>query len=319
MPTLILSPRHTPNSQKLWRVAIDQEWDVIRLPSFRTPVEWEKNPPEDPVLYGEPLFNTMVADALGLEIDTPPDDFLIQIGRNFSGRHVQLLTVSEARSIDKPTFFKPPLHKTFKAGVYESGLALPDSLEKDELVLCQDVVRWIDEYRFFVLDGYIKAESCYINTEKFVGDSTGEANRFFMQSARELVKKMLTRCRVLLPRAVVIDAGIYVDKDTQDYLPAIIEANEAPASGLYQCEPEAVLQVLKNATRNPRGKVSNTLSPNDMKPGRQCPGKVVSAITGQIVHFTDGTVIQWIAATTPTYPTYDWKYVVEPPAYKVPN
>src|SRR4051812_16672656 len=117
MPTLILSPRHTPNSQKLWRAAVSLGWGVERLPSFKVPDGF--NPP-DPVVYGEPLFITAVCETLGLEMDTPADDFLVRIGDGYTHRRIELLPASEARKISLPTFFKPPTYKIFAAGVYET-------------------------------------------------------------------------------------------------------------------------------------------------------------------------------------------------------
>ena len=64
MPTLILSPRYSDDSITLRRAAIDLGWDVMRLASWRCPEDFE---PEEPVLHGEPLFNTAVAEQLGLD------------------------------------------------------------------------------------------------------------------------------------------------------------------------------------------------------------------------------------------------------------
>jgi hypothetical protein len=115
MPTLILSPRYSDDSITLRRAAIDLGWDVMRLASWRCPEDFE---PEEPVLHGEPLFNTAVAEQLGLTLIEPPEDFLVRLPREYVGRDVRLLTAAEARTLPGPMFLKPPNQKTFPAKVY---------------------------------------------------------------------------------------------------------------------------------------------------------------------------------------------------------
>ena len=80
MPTLILSPRYSDDSIKLRRAAIALGWDVMRLASWRCPEDFE---PEEPVLFAEPLFNTAVAEQLGLALIEPPEDFLDQAASGY--------------------------------------------------------------------------------------------------------------------------------------------------------------------------------------------------------------------------------------------
>src|SRR6185437_2633993 len=118
MPTLILSPRYSDDSITLRRAAIALDWDVMRLASWHCPEDFE---PDEPVLYGEPLFNTAVAEQLGLTLIEPPEDFLVGLTREYLGRDVRLLTAAEARRLTGPVFLKPPNQKTFPAKVYPSG------------------------------------------------------------------------------------------------------------------------------------------------------------------------------------------------------
>src|ERR687890_1655799 len=90
MPTLILSPRYSDDSIKLRRAAVALGWDVMRLASWRCPEDFE---PEEPVLFGEPLFDAAVAEQLGLTVVEPPEDFLMRLPREYVGRDVRLMTV----------------------------------------------------------------------------------------------------------------------------------------------------------------------------------------------------------------------------------
>ena len=70
MPTLILPPRYTPDSNALWKAAIDADWETERLQGWRVPEGLAVD--SDIVLYGEPLFAAVVADQLRLALLEPP-------------------------------------------------------------------------------------------------------------------------------------------------------------------------------------------------------------------------------------------------------
>src|SRR3954452_4593815 len=101
MPTLILSPRYSDDSITLRRAAIALDWDVMRLASWRCPDDFE---PEEPVLFGEPLFNAAVAEQLGLTVIEPPEDFLVRLPRQYVGRDVRLMTAVELCFFDSKQY-----------------------------------------------------------------------------------------------------------------------------------------------------------------------------------------------------------------------
>ena len=70
MPTLILTPRYTPDAQALWRAAGRLGWDVERLSSWRVPPELRGV--SDPVLYLEGLFGPTLAEQFGMQLLEPP-------------------------------------------------------------------------------------------------------------------------------------------------------------------------------------------------------------------------------------------------------
>lgn len=157
MPTLILSPRYSDDSITLRRAAIGLGWDVMRLASWRPPEDFE---PEEPVLFSEPLFNTVVAEQLGLAVVEPPEAFLLRLPEAYVKRQVRLTTAAVARTLPGPVFLKPPNRKTFPAKVFASGADLPEMPDEDR-VLAAEPVEWIAEFRFFVRDRRVRAWSPY--------------------------------------------------------------------------------------------------------------------------------------------------------------
>jgi hypothetical protein len=157
MPTLILSPRYSDDSIKLRRAAVALGWDVMRLASWRCPEDFE---PEEPVLFGEPLFNAAIAEQLDLIVVEPPEDFLVRLPQEYVGRDVRLMTAAEARTLPGPVFLKPPNRKTFPTRVYACGAELPE-MPDDDPVLASEPVEWAAEFRFFVRDRRVCAWSPY--------------------------------------------------------------------------------------------------------------------------------------------------------------
>jgi hypothetical protein len=240
MPTLILSPRYSDDSITLRRAAIALGWDVMRLASWRCPDDFE---PEEPVLFAEPLFNTAVAEQLGLTVIEPPEDFLIKLPHAYVGRGVRLMTAAEARTLPGPVFLKPPNRKTFPAKVYASGAELTD-MPGDDPVLASEPVEWAAEFRFFVRDRRVRAWSPYWldgalarNGDEWVVDLEMEA------TTTGLVDRLLADPRADVPTALVIDAGVI-----RGVGPAVVEANQASGAGIYGCDPRDVLDVLRAAT-----------------------------------------------------------------------
>src|SRR4051794_16466759 len=240
MPTLILSPRYSDDSIELRRAAIALGWDVMRLASWRCPEDFE---PEEPVLFAEPLFNAAVAEQLGLRIVEPPEDFLVGLPRGYVGRDVRLPPAAEPRTLTGPVFLKSPNRKTFPAKVYASGADLPEMPDEDP-VLASEPVEWAAEFRFFVRDRQVRAWSPY-SLEGALARSGDEwvVEPEMAAATRGLVERLLADPRVDLPVALVLDAGVI-----RGVGPAVVEANEVSGAGIYGCDPQDVLDVLRAAT-----------------------------------------------------------------------
>jgi len=240
VPTLILSPRYSDDSITLRRAAVALGWDVMRLASWRCPEDFE---PEEPVLFGEPLFNVAVAGQLGLGLIVPPDDFLVALPREYTRREVRLMTAEEARALPGPVFLKPPNQKTFPARVYPAGEDLPDMPGADP-VLVSEPVTWAAEFRFFVRDRSVLAWSPYWRNGALARENDAwVVDPETAHATRRVVDRLLADPSVSLPPALVIDAGVIENRGA-----AVVEANEASGTGIYGCDPLRVLEVLRAAT-----------------------------------------------------------------------
>jgi hypothetical protein len=239
VPTLILSPRHSEDSQLLWRAAGRLGWAVERLPDWRA-VESLCGVTE-PVLYVEALMAPTLAEQFGLRLAEPPVDWLPNLPEEYRRRAVRLGTLGEERRNPERMFVKPPNDKSFPAAVY-GGPELPAHLPDDTPVLVSEVVAWEVEYRCFVLDRELRTFSVYLR-----GGELQRANGYAMTEAeaaelRRYVGGVLADPRVPLPRAVVLDTGVIRGRGW-----GVVELNAAWGSGLYGCDPAEVLHVLRHA------------------------------------------------------------------------
>src|SRR3989442_1197316 len=159
MPTLLLSARHTDDSQKLWQACIAANWDVQRMHGWKVPAV----SPQDVAVYAEPLLANFVAQTLNLRLVEPPLDWLPRLPKHWRGRDLPLTTLAHAPATRERAFIKPADEKCFDARVYESRAELPalGSLPEDLPVLVQEVVKWTVEYRCFVVDRTVATGSAY--------------------------------------------------------------------------------------------------------------------------------------------------------------
>jgi len=132
MPTLVLSPRYTPDSRTLRRAAENAGWSVLRQADWR-PSQREFSGAV--ALYGEPLFVDVMAASLDLTVLDSPPDWLAHVPTRFTQRTIAALPLNEALQLTAPRFVKPALAKSFPAGVYVMATeappvchALPDDL-----------------------------------------------------------------------------------------------------------------------------------------------------------------------------------------------
>jgi hypothetical protein len=241
MPTLVLPPRFTPDTIAVGNAAHAARWSVERFASWRLPEGWRG---EDVALYGEPLFAAVVADQLGLVLLEPPFNWLTTLAEKYRKRDVRFATLGEARQLGQAAFVKPADDKGFLAGVFPFGAKLPgeDILPGTTPVLIAEPVKWEVEFRCFVLEREVVTLSPYLRYGELAQSPEGQWEDERTENAREFAQGVLCDDSVSLPPAVVVDVGIIEGRGW-----AVIEANAAWGSGIYGCDPRAVLRVVRRA------------------------------------------------------------------------
>jgi hypothetical protein len=239
VPTLILTPRFTDDAQALWRAAVRLGWNVERLATWRVPEELRSV--TEPVLYLEALFGPTLAEQLGLCLLEPPADWLPRLPEEFRKRSVYGTTLGEARKLTQQAFIKPANSKSFPARVY-TGPELPTGYDDPEPVLVAEIVQWEKEFRCFVLDRQAKALSVYLRSGQLQREKDFAASEAELAEARDFIDAVLADGRVDLPRATVLDVGVLPGRGW-----AVVEQNAAWGSGIYGCDPEEVLEVIRYA------------------------------------------------------------------------
>jgi hypothetical protein len=222
----------------LWQAAIQHGWAVERIHGWRIP-EHLLNV-QEPVLYLEALMAPALAEAFGLALLEPPDDWLVHLPEEYRRRAVQLTTLREARQ-HLPAFVKPPNDKSFPARVYNID-SLPSEYPEDTPVLVAEVVTWEKEFRCFVLDRAIRACSVYLRNGELQREHDFASTAAEVDELHQFVDRVLNDPRVTVPRATVIDAGVIQNRGW-----AVVELNSAWGAGLYGCDPVEVLEVLRHA------------------------------------------------------------------------
>lgn len=239
MPTLILTPRFTEDSQALWRAAGCLGWAVERLKGWRVPEELKTV--SEPVLYLEALFGPTLAGQFGLRLLEPAIDWLPRLPEEYRQRSVGLSTLLDARRLTEPAFIKPPNDKSFPARVY-IGAELPSGYDETMPVLVAEIVRWEKEFRCFVLNRQPRSMSVYLRDGELQREKDFAAVDWELAEADSFVRTVLADTRVDLPRTAVLDVGVIAGRGW-----AVVEQNSAWGAGIYGCDPETVLEVLRYA------------------------------------------------------------------------
>ncbi len=239
MTTLLLSARATEDNQALWRAAVRRGWIVERLRGLTIP---DGITDEELVLHVEALFAPEIAKKLSLKLVEPREDWLVELPFEYRQRNVQLTTLGDARMLKEPAFVKPPNDKSFTAKVFASGGDLPGDYDDSMTVLVAEPVEFEVEYRCFVLDREARTMSPYLRYGRLARLDDFSALDEESHAAADLLRRLLADRLVEVPRAVVIDVGTIAGRGW-----AIVEANGAWGSGIYGCDPDEVLEVIRHA------------------------------------------------------------------------
>ena len=224
MSTLLLEARQTPDSNQIWREAIRRGFKTRRVAAN----EDVSDCPDIIGYYG----NAMTAQSLcgsPIRFKPIPPYYITTLPRQYVGRSIICLpfsAVSQPHPCDR--FIKCVGNKWIEARIYHAGETIAGAPLPDDLLYIQEPVQIKREIRCFVLDGRIQTASQYRLDGVFAPAACEPI------PATERIAHLLHK----LPRGVVIDFGLIEDAWY------VIEFNEAWASGLYECDPEAALDVI---------------------------------------------------------------------------
>ncbi len=253
MPTLVLPPRLNDDCKTICEVAINEGWQTFESPG------WHIAPVialDDPVIYSEPLFADVAAAELSVHLLDPPVDWLASAPYDYVRRTIRFGKLHDVRtSLSGAWFLKPAEDKSFATRVYDAPSELPDaSLFLEEIpVLVSEPVEWQLEVRCFVLDRRVRALSPYFRSGELATVAEGQWPFFRDEEAeaREFAERVLADSRLTFPPSVVLDIGFIMGRGW-----AIVELNPAWGSGIYGCNPQEVLPVLRRSTISSQQAVS---------------------------------------------------------------
>lgn len=242
MPSLVCSSRYTVDSQILRKAAQQLGWETLRLDGSRIP-DWFE-PPDNKVafFYTAPhVFD--IAKQLDRTLLGCNPDWAVNLPRELLRRDLRQTTLADALNTIENHFVKHSVSKAFPAAVYnpQSLADATSSIHPDSLVHVGEPVRWTHEYRCFVANRSVMAVSPYVYDGLTVTDydSFPTVPDSEISTVRSFANSVLDRDDVDCPDAFVLDVGQIAERGW-----AVVECNECWASGIYACDPAAVLQTL---------------------------------------------------------------------------
>lgn len=244
---LVLHPRYDEDSQRMWQEALSAGWMVQRLSGYYCPAEVLAITAscERLTLYGGSMWGKHVAAQLGMELLSPPVDWITALPESLVKRWSEVAVLGDVRSgtYGWPVFVKTLHNKQMEPKVCQSADDLPD-LDGELQVIVQGPVSWRVEYRCFVDRSGVRAMAQY--------SRCGELDVSSVVDQAEVLKFMdglisgghapraNATTDVVMP--CVIDVGLIDGLGM-----AVVEANPAWCSGLYACDVSQALEVVAGA------------------------------------------------------------------------
>jgi ATP-grasp domain, R2K clade family 2 len=202
--------------------------EVLKLGRFWDPPNLEASRVR---LYGNDTFCLVLAEKLGLEPISPPDNMLLKIESGWLKRKIlarDLKLVSEA---DFPTFVKSQVPKVFRSGIYQSLTDLRlecDGLDSTTPIIISEIVEIKAEARVFILNTKVQTFALYEGI-----DASG-----LMDFVTQFVNQNE------LPLTCVLDFAFLKTRGW-----AFLEANPSWGAGLNNCDPLLAARCIAQATR----------------------------------------------------------------------
>lgn len=184
-------------------------------------------------LYGFDTFCQVLAQQLGVVLESPREELLAQLAKRWVKRRMVRQRLGELAERAFPCFVKPLVPKSFPAAVYASRKALAEAtqgLGMEVGLMVSEVVVVEREVRCFVLAGKVLDLAFY--------EGEGE-----VALAREWVQTFLAVAPAELPRAYVLDLGFSAERGW-----FILEFNAAWGAGLNGCQAERVIAAIRAAS-----------------------------------------------------------------------
>jgi len=249
---LVTQPRAGTSHNEILalQVAAHQKgWDVLPAPpGWRLDDDLIKSGVKG-VPYGSQTFCEVIAMQMNWTLKANSFDWLARVPKDFLKRKVEFMTLGEAKKIQETKFIKPADDKVFPAKVYAPGtLIVSEVISDDTPTLVSDVVEFDLEYRCFVhTGGIVTTWSNYICYDHIAEPDYWDMvpiryseNKLDRMLPWEFVQELCRSHIVTAPS--VVDVGRIKGKGW-----AIIETNQAWASGIYGCDPDGVLDVLEDS------------------------------------------------------------------------
>jgi ATP-grasp domain, R2K clade family 2 len=186
-------------------------------------------------LYGYDSFCLVLAQIMNLEMISPKDEWIAMLDYPWIEREIDIKEISQIDEIVFPKFIKPSIPKLFKGQIYTSKVALLEAIidiKKEEKLIISSILAVDKEVRVFVLDRKIQDLAFY--------EGEGE-----LEDAQIFAANFLKNTDLDLPKTFVMDLG-YNKNDGW----FIVEFNSSWGAGLNFCNPEKVVDCIKEATKN---------------------------------------------------------------------
>lgn len=236
MPSLAVYSRYTPSTRALLRTASALGWTTARVEE-RLPDELVQA--DSLAIFSTPPLAYELASQAGRRLLSCPLGWEASLGEPYLRRKLRSAPLAEIEAPrDEPFFLKPALSKSFEPAVYVYEDLAALAVSEDAQVLLSEPVRFECELRFFVARGRVAASAfTHLQHERLKPRSSVPPSAH--REALEFVTRLLEDDSLSLPPGFVLDVGQIEGRGW-----AVVEANEAWASGLYGCDPADVLPVL---------------------------------------------------------------------------
>jgi len=187
-------------------------------------------------IYGYDSFCLVLAQILEIEMLMPKDEMIAELPSRFIKREIEIKTVEELGGIDYPKFVKPVTPKLFKAEIFNSEEEFNSNIvdiDKSEKLICSEVIPVNKEVRSFILDNEIQDLAFY--------EGTGD-----IEGAKTFIEDFLETNKFEMPKTFVLDVGFNGKSGW-----FVIEFNSSWGAGLNFCDPNKVLNCIREASVNP--------------------------------------------------------------------